>query len=191
AAMVVAIVIGLASANVGGIVDEILMRCLDVLFAFPIVLVAIIVSGILSPGLLTIMVAIFVAEIPYLTKLCRTTAGVVISQPYIEAARASGAPTLLLLLRYAMPNMLPTVLSYTTAIVGMMIVLGAGLNFLGLGIQPPDADWGSMVAEGRTVLRRAPHVTIFPGLAIVIVAVAFSLIGDGLRRLLDPRGISR
>ncbi|MDH7804558.1 MULTISPECIES: ABC transporter permease [unclassified Rhizobium] len=191
AAMVVAIVIGLVSANIGGITDEILMRCLDVLFAFPIVLVAIIVSGILSPGLVTIMIAIFIAEIPYLTKLCRTTAGVIIRQPYIEAARASGARTLPLLVRYAMPNMLPTVLSYTTAIVGMMIVLGAGLNFLGLGIQPPQADWGSMVAEGRTVLRRAPHVTLFPGFAIVMIAVAFSMVGDGLRRLLDPRGAGR
>lgn len=190
-AMIIAIFLGLVAAYKGGVIDEILMRLLDILFAFPIVLLAIIISGILTPGFATIISAIFIAEIPYLTKLCRTTAGVVINQPYIEAARASGASTLSVMLRYAMPNMLPTVISYTTAIVGMMIVLGAGLNFLGLGIQPPEADWGSMVAEGRSVLRIAPHVTIFPGLAIVILSVAFSIVGDGLRSLLDPRGLRK
>jgi peptide/nickel transport system permease protein len=171
----------------GGWLDHLVMRFLDMFFAFPLVLVAIVVAGILSPGLLTIMLAIVVALVPYITRLVRTTTISVSTQSYVEAARAGGATAGAILMRYVLPNTVPPVIVYTTTLIGLMMVLGSALSFLGLGVQPPTADWGLMVSEGRTVLRRAPHITIFPGLAIVLVSLAFGFIGDGLRDALDPR----
>jgi peptide/nickel transport system permease protein len=167
------------------------MRILDMFFAFPLVLVAIVVAGVLKPGLWTITIAIFIALVPYVTRLVRTTTLTVKTQPYVEAARAGGATSWSILSRYVLPNTIAPVIVYSTTLIGMMMVLGSALSFLGLGVQPPTADWGLMVAEGRTILRKAPHVTIFPGLLIVATALAFGFIGDGLRDALDPRARSR
>ena len=102
------------------------------------------------------------------------------------------APTIFaIIVKYIYPNMFSPVVVYTTTIIGLMMVVGSGLSFLGLGVQPPQADWGTMVADGRVVLRRAPHVTVFPGLLIVFTALAFNFIGDGLRDALDPRSRRR
>jgi peptide/nickel transport system permease protein len=173
------------------LLDQIVMRILDMFFAFPLVLVTIVVAGVLNPGLVTITVAIFVALVPYITRLVRTTTLSVKTQAYVEAARAGGASSWAIVSRYVFPNTVAPVIVYATTLIGMMMVLGSALSFLGLGVQPPTADWGLMVAEGRTVLRKAPHVTIFPGLLIVLVALAFGFIGDGLRDALDPRSRSR
>lgn len=190
-AMFASIAIGISAGYVGGWFDLIVMRILDMFFAFPLVLVAIVVAGVLRPGLLTITIAIFVALVPYITRLVRTTTLSVKTQPYVEAARAGGAGGWAIVSRYIFPNIVAPVIVYSTTLIGMMMVLGSALSFLGLGVQPPTADWGLMVAEGRTVLRKAPHVTIFPGLLIVLVALAFGFIGDGLRDTLDPRSRSR
>ena len=163
------------------------MRVLDMFFAFPIVLMATVVAGILKPGLATVCIAIFIALIPYISRLVRTTTLTIKNEPYVEAARAAGARGWEILARYIVPNVIAPVLVYTTTLMGFMIVLGSALGFLGFGVQPPAADWGTMVEEGRVVLRKAPHVSIFPGLAIVSVALAFGFIGDGLRDALDPR----
>jgi peptide/nickel transport system permease protein len=106
---------------------------------------------------------------------------------YIEAARASGAGTGAILLRYVLPNAVGPVLVYATTLCGLMIVVGSGLSFLGLGVQPPAADWGAMVAEGGVVLRKAAHVTVLPGLLIVLTALGFNSAGEALRAALDPR----
>jgi len=190
-AMVASIGIGIAAGYIGGWFDQVVMRILDMFFAFPLVLVSIVVAGVLRPGLMTITIAIFVALVPYITRLVRTTALSVKTQPYVEAARAGGAGSWAIVSRYIFPNIVAPVIVYSTTLMGMMMVLGSALSFLGLGVQPPTADWGLMVAEGRTVLRNAPHVTIFPGLVIVVVALAFGFIGDGLRDALDPRSRSR
>jgi peptide/nickel transport system permease protein len=190
-AMVASLFVGVLAGYAGGWADLVIMRFLDMFFAFPLVLVAIVVAGILEPGLLTIIVAIFIALLPYITRLVRTTALSVKAQPYIEAARAGGASPWAILLRYVLPNVLAPVIVYTTTLMGMMMVLGSALSFLGLGVQPPVADWGTMVSEGRTVLKNAPHVTVFPGLLIILVALAFGFIGDGLRDALDPRSRKR
>ncbi len=189
--MIASLFIGILAGYAGGWVDQIVMRILDMFFAFPLVLVAIVVAGVLNPGLLTVMIAIFIALLPYITRLVRTTALAVKSQPYIEAARAGGAGHGAIVMRYVLPNAVAPVIVYTTTLMGMMMVLGSALSFLGLGVQPPVADWGTMVSEGRTVLKKAPHVTIFPGLVIVLVALAFGFIGDGLRDALDPRSRKR
>ena len=140
-----------------------------------------------TPGVATLILAITVALVPYIARLVRTTTVSVKQEPYIEAARAGGATTPTILARYVLPNMLAPVIVYSTTLIGLMMVVGSGLSFLGLGIQPPDADWGTMVSDGRAVLKKAPHATAFPGFVIVIVSLAFSFVGDGLRDALDPR----
>ena len=190
-AMIASLFIGVVAAYIGRWADQIIMRVLDMFFAFPIVLMATVVAGILKPGLLTICIAIFIALVPYITRLVRTTTLTVKSEPYVEAAHAGGAGHWAILSRYILPNVVAPVIVYTTTLMGLMIVLGSALGFLGFGVQPPVADWGTMVEEGRVVLRKAPHVTIFPGLAIVTVALAFGFIGDGLRDALDPRARGR
>ena len=190
-ATAVSLLIGMAAGYVGGWFDQLLMRGLDIFFAFPLVLVAIVVAGVLTPGLFTVMIAIFIALIPYIARLVRTTTLSVKAQPYIEAARASGARESVIIFWYVLPNTVAPVTVYATTLIGMMMVLGSALSFLGLGVQPPTADWGLMISEGRTVLRRAPHATIFPGIMIVLVALAFGFVGDGLRDAMDPRLRSR
>lgn len=190
-ATIASLAVGISAGYAGGWFDQIVMRFLDMFFAFPLVLVAIVVAGVLKPGLLTITVAIFIALVPYITRLVRTTTLSVKAQSYIEAARAGGGGTWAIVSRYVLPNTVAPVIVYATTLIGMMMVLGSALSFLGLGVQPPTSDWGLMVAEGRTVLRKAPHATIFPGVMIVLMALAFGFVGDGLRDALDPRGRSR
>ncbi|MBT3928891.1 MAG: ABC transporter permease, partial [Rhodospirillaceae bacterium] len=190
-ATLISLFLGLTAGYFGGWFDQIMMRIIDVVFAFPLVLLAIVIAGVLEPGVWTVILAISIALTPYIARLVRTTTLNVKQQPYIEAARAGGAGDAAIILRYILPNMIPPVLVFATTLIGLMMVVGSGLSFLGLGIQPPDADWGIMVAEGRGVLRKAPHITIFPGVVIVLVALSFNFIGDGLRVALDPRRRSR
>ena len=190
-AMFISMVLGVIAGYVGGWLDQLIMRILDIFFAFPLVLLAIAIAGMLEPGLMTIVLAITIALIPYISRLVRTTTLTVKEQAYVEAARAAGANNFAIIVKYIYPNMFSPVVVYTTTIIGLMMVVGSGLSFLGLGVQPPQADWGTMVADGRAVLRRAPHVTVFPGLLIVFTALAFNFIGDGLRDALDPRSRRR
>ena len=186
-ALAISLVLGIIAGYFGGWLDQLMMRILDMFLAFPLVLLAIVIANMLSSGLITVMIAILIALIPYITRLVRTTTQSVKVQPFIEAAKAGGASEWIIIKRYVLPNVLAPALVYTTTLMGLMMVVGAGLSFLGLGSQPPTADWGVMVADGRIVLSRAPHVTIFPGLVIVLVALSFAFIGDGLRDALDPR----
>ncbi|WP_299847834.1 ABC transporter permease [uncultured Roseovarius sp.] len=187
AATVLSVLIGLFAGYAGGRVDAALMAVLDIFFAFPIVLLAIAVAGVMGPGLLTIIVSIFVVLLPYITRVARTSTQQVLSRPYIEAARSAGATSHDIMWRYILPNMIGPVIVYVTTLIGLMVVVASGLSFLGLGVQPPTADWGAMVAEGAGVLRRSPHVTFVPGVMIVLTALLFNLIGDRLRDIFDPR----
>jgi ABC-type dipeptide/oligopeptide/nickel transport system permease subunit len=184
---VIGLALGLVAGFVRGLADQIIMRCLDVVFAFPMVLLAIAIAGAMRPGVLTEIIAITVILIPYFARLARTSTESVMPMPFIEAARAAGGSPLAIMLRYVLPNVFSPVIVYATTLIGLMIVVGSGLSFLGLGVQPPTADWGNMVAEGRVVLRRAPHVTILPGMMILVVSLAFNFLGDGIRDALDPR----
>jgi peptide/nickel transport system permease protein len=190
-AMVISLFLGIAAAYLGGWMDTIIMRTLDVLFAFPLVLLAIAIAAVLEPGMGTQMLAIMVVLVPYISRLVRTSTRSVMTQLYIEAARAGGARASTIILRFVLPNMISPVIVYTTTLIGLMIIVAAGLSFLGLGVQPPAADWGVMVSEGRVVLARAPHVTVAPGIVIVTVSLAFAYLGDGLREALDPRAVRR
>jgi peptide/nickel transport system permease protein len=125
--------------------------------------------------------------VPYIGRLARTSTVSEKAMDYVVAARAAGAGVPLLLIQEILPNVIPPVLAYCATLIGISIVIGSGLSFLGLGVQPPAADWGLMLSEGQDVMREAPHVTVIPGLMILSVAVAFNLLSDGLRDLLDPR----
>jgi peptide/nickel transport system permease protein len=163
------------------------MRALDVFFAFPLVLLAIAIVGVIGPGMGNQMFALAVVLVPYSTRVVRTATLSVKPLEFVEAARALGASGGRLVGRHLLPNVLPPLLVYTSTLVGMMIVASAGLSFLGLGVQPPTPDWGVMVGNGRLVLYRAAHVATIPGIVIVVAALAFNFVGDGLREALDPR----
>ena len=190
-AMLISLFLGLLAGYFGGWIDQIIMRTLDAMFAVPLVLLAIAIAGVLKPGVTTEIIAITIVLVPYISRIVRTATLSVTAQPYIEAAKAGGAGEATIILRYVLPNMISPVIVYATTLVGLMIVVGSGLSFLGLGVQPPAADWGTMVSDGRVVLKKSPHATIFPGLAIVFVALAFNFIGDGLRDALDPKAVAR
>jgi peptide/nickel transport system permease protein len=187
AAGIVALFLGLLAGYLGGATDHVIMRALDVFFAFPLVLLAIAIVGVIGPGMNNQMFALGVVLVPYSTRVVRTATLSVKPLEFVEAARALGAGRGRLIGRHLLPNVLPPLLVYTSTLVGMMIVASAGLSFLGLGVQPPTPDWGVMVGNGRLVLYRAAHVATIPGVVIVVAALAFNFIGDGLREALDPR----
>jgi len=187
AAGLVALFLGLVAGYREGMLDHLIMRVLDVFFAFPLVLLAIAIVGVIGPGVGNQMFALAVVLVPYSTRVVRSATLSVKHLEYIEAVRALGAGNGRVLWRHLVPNVLPPLLVYTSTLVGLMIVASSGLSFLGLGVQPPTPDWGVMVGSGRLVIYRAAHVATIPGVIIVVVALGFNFIGDGLREALDPR----
>ena len=184
---VLGLILGLTAGMSGRWTSEIIMRSQDVLFAFPPVLLAIAMATVMGPGMMNVMLAISVVVTPFMARVVYVETVAIRSKEYVEAARAAGTPGGRLLVREVIPNVLPPLIVYGTTTIGGLIVLASGLSFLGVGIQPPTADWGIMTADGRTVLREAPHVATIPGVTIVIVSLAFNVAGDGIRDALDPR----
>jgi peptide/nickel transport system permease protein len=183
-----ALLIGLFAGFQRSRAGETLMRVLDVLFAFPLVLLAIALSAVLGAGLGNVMLAIGITLVPYMARVAYTATVQESSKEYVEAARAYGANPLLLMFRELMPNVVVQLLVYATTLCGLMIVVAAGLSFLGVGVIPPTPDWGIMTADGKNVLLEGIyHVATIPGLLILVVSLAFNLIGDGVRDALDPR----
>ena len=181
------LVLGLAAGFYGGLVGGIIMRVMDVFFAFPVVILAIGIAGILGPSLTNVMLSLTVVLVPYITRIVYAATLEVGGRDFLEAARASGASTGRQMFVHVLPNVLPPLIVYSTTIAGLLVVYGSGLSFLGLGVQPPTADWGVMAASGRDALSLAPHVSTLPGIVILLVALSFNLVGDGLRDALDPR----
>ncbi|MBX6351569.1 MAG: ABC transporter permease [Clostridia bacterium] len=186
-AMSLGTLIGLVTGYYGGWADSVLMRAMDVLMAFPAVLLAIAVIAALGPGLLNAMLAVAVVGIPYYTRIVRASALSLRGREFIEAERAAGASDLLILWRHVLPNSLSPLIVAATLDVGWMIMAAAGLSFLGLGAQPPRAEWGVMLSEGRQFMRVDPFESILPGFAIFLVVLCLNILGDGLRDALDPR----
>ena len=181
------VLLGVLAGYFGGRLDAVVTRVIDVMLAFPYLLLAMIVVAILGPGLTNAMVAIAIVYTPQMARVVR---GVVLSvkeHEYVEGARAMGGSASRILGRHILPNIVSPIIVMATLTVGFMIVETAGLSFLGLGASPPTPEWGSMLATGRTFMLTAPWIATFPGLAILVTVVAFNLIGDGLRDLLDPR----
>jgi len=186
-AMVGGVPLGALSAWAGGWTDRLLMRSADVLISFPTLLLAIVVITIFGPGLGHAMLAIGLAQVPLYARLTRAAVLRVKALNFVEAARAGGAGEWRLLLRHVLPNCLPPLLVQSTLMFATAILSAAYLGFLGLGAQPPTPEWGTMLAKARDFLRTAPHVSIFPGLTIMLTVLGLNLLGDGLRDVLDPQ----
>jgi peptide/nickel transport system permease protein len=179
--------VGLLAGFLGGATDAVLMRIIDVMLAFPYVLLAIALVAALGPGLINAMIAIAVVNVSFYARNIRGNVLSVRGQAYIDAARASGASQFRILRQHVFPNVVPALLVLLSLNVGWMITETAGLSFLGLGAQPPLADWGSMLGDGRQFITVAYHVATIPGLAIMALVLALNTLGDTLRDLLDPR----
>jgi len=191
AAMLIGVVLGIVGGYYTGWTETVVMRLTDILMAFPYILLAIAIVAGLGPGLRNAMIAITIVGFPIYTRLVR---GIVLSvreREFVEAARALGSPDRLILVRHIVPQLLSPVIVAFSLDVGAKILATAGLSFLGLGTQPPTADWGSMLASSRQFVILSPHVVMLPGLAIFVIVLALNLVGDALRDLLDPRTYPR
>jgi peptide/nickel transport system permease protein len=187
AASLVGSTIGLLAAYRGGLVDTLLMRGIDMLMAFPYLLLALAIVAVLGPGLLHAMLAIIVVNVPFFARGVRGGALSVVRSDFMAAARLSGLSDLRIVLDELLPNVLPGIVIGVSTTIGWMILETAGLSFLGLGAQPPQADLGGMLGEGRNLIQVAPHVATIPGVVILLLAIGINLLGDGLRDVLDPK----
>ncbi len=187
ATLVVGSLIGALVGYVGGKLDDIVMRALDIFSAIPSILFAMAMVAALGSGIVNICIAISLTNIPGFVRIVRSSVLNIAEQEYIEAARAGGTSTLRILIKHVLPNAVGTIIVQTTANVASMILIAATLSFLGLGINPPQPEWGALVSEGKEFLRTAPHLILFPGLMICIASFSMSILGDGLRDALDPR----
>lgn len=183
----VGVPLGVLSGYFGGVIDLLAMGAVDIMLAFPSILLAIMMVAFLGPGLENAMVAIGVLSIPIYTRLVRSSTLNVKEELFIEAARAMGAGHLTILVRHIMPNVFAPIIVQSTLQVAVAIQAAAALGFLGLGAPADVPEWGNMLQKGRNFIRSAPHIVLYPGLATMLVVFGFSLMGDGLRDALDPR----
>jgi peptide/nickel transport system permease protein len=186
-ALAVGLVLGSLAGFAGGWVDATLMRGIEVLLAFPYLLLAIAVVSALGPGTLNTTIAVGIWGAPPVTRIVRGSVLSLKETEYVRAARALGASGPALVARHILPNVLPTLIVYGTLFMANAILVEAALSFLGLGVQPPAPSWGLMVSSGRDFLLVSPHIATIPGIAIMVAVLGFNLLGDGLRDALDPR----
>lgn len=181
------IVLGLLSGYFGGWIDNVLMRCMDVLLAFPAILLAVTIMALLGPSTTNVMIAIGIAYIPIFARVVRGSVLTVKPNEYVEAARAAGASELRMLVSHIVPGTAGPIIVQVSLALAYAILAEAALSFLGLGTQPPTPTWGSMLSFGRDFVREAPWFTFFPGFAIFLTVLSLNLVGDGLSDALDPR----
>jgi peptide/nickel transport system permease protein len=186
-AIVIGVVVGLISGYYGGMLDNVIMRLLDVVFAFPVILLALVVIAIFGPSLFNLLLTIgFI----YSVQIARVTRGSVLSvkeKDFVEGVRSVGARDASIMFYFILPNVMAPIIVQATFFLSLAIQIEAALSFLGLGTQPPTPSWGLMLNESRRFMEFAPWLAIFPGLAIIFAVLAFNLVGDGLRNALDPR----
>lgn len=180
-------ILGALAAFYGGIIDDIIMRLLDIIYAVPAVLLGIAIASTLGPGLGNMMIAIAVGNVPSYARVVRASVLTVKSNEYIEASRCIGASDTRILFKHILPNSLAPIIVQATLGVAGAILSAATLSFLGLGIEPPTPEWGSMLSTSRQFIREFPHMSIFPGLCIMVTVFALNVIGDGIRDAIDPR----
>jgi len=186
-AAVIGVALGLVAGYYGGALDALIMRCVDLLLAFPGILLALAIVAILGASLLNLMIAVGIASIPDYVRITRGSVLAIREREFVVAARTIGARDAAMLLRHILPNVLAPLIVLATLGMASAIITGSALSFLGLGVKPPTPEWGNMLSEGREFLQRAWWVAFFPGLAIMLTVFAINLLGDGLRDALDPR----
>ncbi len=184
---VIGAVIGILAGYLRRSFDSVAMRVMDVLFAFPTLLLAMAVVAVLGPDLQNLIIALIIVYIPTFARVARASTLTVMEEPYVEAARAVGLPSGRIIARYVLPNiMAPMLVQFTIGLAGA-ILIEASMSYLGLGVQPPDASWGSMLATGKPYIEQAFCLCVVPGIAIMTTVLGFNLLGDALRDALDPR----
>ena len=186
-ALVLGVLIGVVAGYFGGWVDTVLNRSQDVLFAFPTLLLAIIIVAVLGPGLFNAVLAIAIVYTPRFARLARASALGVKTSEYLDAARLAGVGTAAILVRHMLPNVLPSVIVLAALSMSTAQLAYASLSFLGLGVSPPQADWGSMLSKARDFITFAPWLVVWPVAALVLLLLAFNVLGDAIRDVLDPR----
>jgi peptide/nickel transport system permease protein len=185
-AVVLGTLLGLVSGYAGGWVDEAIMRVVDVTFAFPGVLFAILIVSVLGPGLSNLIIALIFFGAPTLSRIVRGSVLSLKQQEFVEASRSMGAGPTRILFRHILLNCTAPIIVYATLGVAISILIASGLGFLGLGAQPPTPEWGSMLSDARKQMRLSPYMSIFPGIAIFLTVLALNIIGDAARDALDP-----
>jgi peptide/nickel transport system permease protein len=186
-ALVLGVVLGLLAGYNGGFVDGLIMRMIDVMLAFPGILLALVIIAVLGPSLVNVMIAVGLSSVPLYARVTRAAVLEVKSSLFVSAAIVSGCTTPHILFRHILPNILGSIVVVATLGVAGAIISGAALSFLGLGAKSPTPEWGLLLTEGRNYLRQAWWISTFPGLAIMVTVLSINLLGDGLRDALDPR----
>jgi peptide/nickel transport system permease protein len=186
-ALITGSIIGIISGFWGGTTDSLLMRLMDMLLAFPGLVLALLVAGLLGQGLTNTMIAVGIVAIPVYARVTRASVFEIINRDYILAARAMGAGNWHIIVKHVLPNIMVPLIVLVTVSLSTAVLAESSLSFLGLGVVPPNPSWGGMLANGRTTLEIAPWQAIFAGAAIFVTVLAFNFLGDGLRDLLDPR----
>jgi peptide/nickel transport system permease protein len=186
-ALVVGVAIGVVAGFYRGWLDDWLMRVVDIIFAFPGLVLAIVIAGLLGPSRTNAMIAIGIVYAPAFARVIRGSVLSVMAEAYVESARVVGASDTRIMLKHLLPNIMAPIIVLTTVYLSTAILSEASLSFLGLGTQPPEPSWGGMLNAARRFMELAPWLAIFPGLAIMLVVLGFNFLGDGLRDILDPR----
>ena len=185
--LVIGGILGAAAAYYGGQIDNIIMRVMDIFSAIPGTLLALAIVAALGASMLNLLIAITISSIPGFVRLIRSTVLTVVESDYVEAARACGTRDGRTIMRHILPNAIGPIIVQTTSSITGMILQASGLSFIGMGVQPPTPEWGAMISEAREFMRTEPYLMIFPGVCIILAALAFNVIGDGLRDALEPR----
>ncbi|MGL4538232.1 ABC transporter permease subunit [Cetobacterium sp.] len=180
-------ILGLVAGYYGGKIESIIMRCCDVMFSFPGLLLAIGIVAIIGPGLINVIISIAIYGIPSFTRIVRSATISLKKQLYIEACKSIGVSDFRILLVHILPGTLPALIVTLTMRIGTAIISAASLSFLGFGASPTNPDWGAMLSTGRDYIGLAPHMLFYPGLMIFLTVLSFNLLGDGLRDTLDPK----
>lgn len=179
--------LGAVAGFYGGKVDNIIMRVLDVFLAIPAILLAITIATTLGPGLLNLMIAVGVSSVPSFARMVRASVLSIKEEEFIESARLAGCSDLQIILIHIFPNIMAPIIVQTTLGIALAILSASSLSFIGLGIRPPQPEWGAMLSSGRKYIRDYSHIVVFPGMAIMVTILSLNLLGDGLRDALDPR----
>ncbi|MDE2951942.1 MAG: ABC transporter permease [Chloroflexota bacterium] len=189
--LVAGVSLGLLAGYFGGILDNIIMRPMDVLMAFPAIVLVVALTGFVGRDVSVMIMAVAVVYVPIFARVMRGSTLEVVNELFVEGARARGASHLRLMLRHILPNAIPPVLIQASILMGIAILLESALSFIGLGTQPPDPSLGLMLSEGRSFMQQAPWMVLVPGLAISLAVLGFNLLGNGLQELLNPAGKGR